>query len=114
MKVGIVGASGYSGEVLVKLLLGHPNVTLAAVTSRSNAGKPLASVIPTVRGADQGLTFTDSDPAALAAAVTRLFSDRQGYERMSRAASEHVLREFEFDAHVDAVMSVLIGRAERL
>ncbi|MEY2879109.1 MAG: hypothetical protein RLZZ15_1489 [Verrucomicrobiota bacterium] len=67
MKVGIVGASGYSGEVLVKLLLGHPRVTLAAVTSRTHAGKPLASVIPAVRGLDRGLKFTDSDPAALAA-----------------------------------------------
>jgi N-acetyl-gamma-glutamyl-phosphate reductase len=73
MKVGIVGASGYSGEVLVKLLLGHPHVTLAAVTSRSNAGKSLASVIPTVRGADHGLKFIDSDPAALAASDIDLF-----------------------------------------
>jgi N-acetyl-gamma-glutamyl-phosphate reductase len=73
MKVGIVGASGYSGEVLVKLLLGHPRVKLAAVTSRSQAGKPLAAVIPSVRGADQGLTFTDSDPAALAASDIELF-----------------------------------------
>jgi N-acetyl-gamma-glutamyl-phosphate reductase len=73
MKVGIVGASGYSGEVLVKLLLRHPRVTLAAVTSRSQAGKPLASVIPAVRGADCGLKFTDSDPAALAASDIDLF-----------------------------------------
>lgn len=73
MKVGIVGASGYSGEVLVKLLLAHPHVTLATVTSRSNAGKPLASVIPAVRGIDQGLTFTDSDAAALAASDIDLF-----------------------------------------
>ncbi|MES2691826.1 MAG: N-acetyl-gamma-glutamyl-phosphate reductase [Verrucomicrobiota bacterium] len=73
MKVGIVGASGYSGEVLVKLLLGHPNVTLAAVTSRSQVGKPLAAVIPSVRGADKGLTFSDSDPAALAASDIDLF-----------------------------------------
>jgi N-acetyl-gamma-glutamyl-phosphate reductase len=73
MKVGIVGASGYSGEVLVKLLLAHPRVTLAAVTSRSQAGKPLASVIPAVRGADQGLRFSDSDPAALAASDIDLF-----------------------------------------
>jgi N-acetyl-gamma-glutamyl-phosphate reductase len=73
MKVGIVGASGYSGEVLVKLLLGHPRVTLAAVTSRTHAGKPLASVIPSVRGADRGLKFTDSDPAALAATDIELF-----------------------------------------
>ena len=73
MKVGIVGASGYSGEVLVKLLLGHPRVTLAAVTSRTHAGKPLASVIPSVRGADRGLKFIDSDPAALAASDIDLF-----------------------------------------
>ncbi len=73
MKVGIVGASGYSGEVLVKLLLGHPRVTLAAVTSRSNAGKPLASVMPAVRGADRGLRFIDSDPAALAASDIDLY-----------------------------------------
>src|SRR4051812_27185146 len=73
MKVGIVGASGYSGEVLVKLLLGHPRVTLSVVTSRSHAGKPLASVIPSVRGADRGLKFTDSDPAALAGSDVDLF-----------------------------------------
>ena len=73
MKVGIVGASGYSGEVLVKLLLGHPRVTLAAVTSRTHAGKPLAQVIPAVRGADRGLKFTDSDAAALAQSDIDLF-----------------------------------------
>jgi N-acetyl-gamma-glutamyl-phosphate reductase len=73
MKVGIVGASGYSGEVLVKLLLGHPRVTLAAVTSRTHAGKPLAQVIPAVRGIDRGLRFSDSDPAALAAADIELW-----------------------------------------
>ena len=73
MKVGIVGASGYSGEVLVRLLLAHPRVTLAAVTSRSQAGKPLAAVIPSVRGADQGLIFTDSDATSLAASDIDLF-----------------------------------------
>ncbi len=73
MKVGIVGASGYSGEVLVKLLLNHPHATLAAVTSRTHAGKPLAQVIPAVRGADRGLKFVDSDPAALAAGDIDLF-----------------------------------------
>src|SRR6478609_7768109 len=73
MKVGIVGASGYSGEVLVKLLLGHPRVTLAAVTSRTHAGKPLATVMPAVRGIDRGLKFVDSDPVALAAGDIELF-----------------------------------------
>lgn len=73
IKVGIVGAAGYSGEVLVKLLLAHPHVTLAAVTSRTHAGKPLASIIPAVRGADHGLKFVDSDAAALAAGEIDLF-----------------------------------------
>ncbi len=73
MKVGIVGASGYSGEVLVKLILAHPQVKLGAVTSRAHAGKPLAAVIPAVRGVDQGIKFSDSEPAALAASDTELF-----------------------------------------
>ena len=68
MNVGVVGASGYSGEVLVKLLLGHPLVKLMAVTSRQHAGKPLTSAIPSLRGtAAEQLKFTDSDPATLAA-----------------------------------------------
>ena len=68
MNVGVVGASGYSGEVLVKLLLGHPQVNLSAVTSRQHAGKSVAAIIPALRGtaADQ-LKFSDSVPAALAA-----------------------------------------------
>ena len=73
MKVGIIGASGYSGEVLVKLLLAHPHVTLAAVTSRTHAGKALAAVIPAMRGADRGLMFVDSDASALAASDIALF-----------------------------------------
>jgi len=73
MKVGIVGASGYAGETLVKLLLGHPKVELACVTSRTHAGKALSQVIPAVRGADRGIKFVASDPAALAAGDIPLF-----------------------------------------
>jgi N-acetyl-gamma-glutamyl-phosphate reductase len=46
IKVGIVGASGYSGEELVRLLLAHPHVELTAVTSRQCAGQTLAQVYP--------------------------------------------------------------------
>jgi len=46
VKVGIVGASGYSGEELVRLLLAHPHVELATVTSRQYAGQTLAQVFP--------------------------------------------------------------------
>ncbi|KXU38206.1 N-acetyl-gamma-glutamyl-phosphate reductase [Cephaloticoccus primus] len=73
MKVGVVGASGYTGELLVQLLIRHPAVELAVVTSRAHAGKPLSAVIPMLRGADRGLVFVDSDPAALAASDCALF-----------------------------------------
>ncbi len=45
-KVAIVGASGYSGEELVRLLLSHPQVELSAVTSRQYAGQTLAQIFP--------------------------------------------------------------------
>lgn len=68
MNVGIVGASGYSGEILVKLLLSHPCVTLAAVTSRQHAGQSLSAVIPALRGtAADRLAFAHSSPEELAA-----------------------------------------------
>jgi N-acetyl-gamma-glutamyl-phosphate reductase len=46
VKVAIVGASGYAGEDLVRLLLGHPHANLVAVTSRQYAGQTLAQVFP--------------------------------------------------------------------
>jgi len=73
MKVGIVGASGYSGEILVKLLLAHPRASLAVVTSRTHAGKPLAAVVPSLRGFDRGLCFVDSDAGALTTSDVELF-----------------------------------------
>lgn len=67
MNAAIVGASGYSGEILVRLLSRHPQVKLAAVTSRQHAGKKLGSVIPAVRGIAPDIAFIDSKPAELAA-----------------------------------------------
>ena len=67
MNAAVIGASGYSGEELVRLLSRHPNVTLAAVTSRSLAGKPVADVMPALRHLVGELEFTHSDPVELAA-----------------------------------------------
>ncbi len=49
-KVAIVGASGYSGEELVRLLLRHPHVAIVCFTSRQYAGKPVTDVFPKFRG----------------------------------------------------------------
>lgn len=46
IRVGIIGASGYTGEELVRLLCRHPGVTLTVATSRQYAGKPLCQVFP--------------------------------------------------------------------
>ena len=46
VRVAIIGASGYSGEELVRLLLPHPQVELTAITSRENAGKSVGEVFP--------------------------------------------------------------------
>lgn len=66
MKAAIVGASGYSGEELVRLLSRHPDVTLTAVTSRSLAGKPVAEVMPALQHLVGDLVFSESNPEALA------------------------------------------------
>jgi N-acetyl-gamma-glutamyl-phosphate reductase len=67
-KVGVVGASGYSGEELVRLLLAHPRVELTAVTSRQYAGRRLAEVFPKFSqyAAARSLQFTEPDIAGLA------------------------------------------------
>ncbi|HYA11231.1 MAG TPA: N-acetyl-gamma-glutamyl-phosphate reductase [Thermoplasmata archaeon] len=51
MNVAVVGGSGYVGGELVRLLLGHPDVTLTQVTSESSAGKPVARTHPNLRRA---------------------------------------------------------------
>lgn len=50
IKVGIVGASGYTGMELLRLLLAHPNVEIACVTSRTDAGRPVAVTFPHLAG----------------------------------------------------------------
>ena len=49
-KVAIIGASGYTGVELSRLLCNHPNVTVTAVTSRKHDGIALSEVFPNLRG----------------------------------------------------------------
>lgn len=65
IKVSIVGASGYSGEQLVSLLLNHPHVELTAVTSRQYAGRKLSDIFPALP-ADHPLCFSEPDIEQLA------------------------------------------------
>nr|WP_240545002.1 N-acetyl-gamma-glutamyl-phosphate reductase [Ectothiorhodospira shaposhnikovii] len=64
IRAGIVGATGYTGVELLRLLLAHPRVEPAVITSRGNAGEPLESLFPNLRG--QGaLVFQAPDADAL-------------------------------------------------
>lgn len=49
IKAGIIGATGYAGVELVRLLLGHPDFEIAAISSVSFEGKPLSAVYPALR-----------------------------------------------------------------
>src|SRR5512133_2719440 len=49
LHVGIIGASGYTGVELARLLAGHPEIRLTAATSRQYAGKQLSEVFPNLR-----------------------------------------------------------------
>ncbi len=58
MKVGIVGASGYSGAELLRLLEDHPQLVPAVATSREFAGRKVSDVYPNL---PSDLAFTDID-----------------------------------------------------
>jgi N-acetyl-gamma-glutamyl-phosphate reductase len=61
-KVAIIGASGYSGEELVRLLLSHPHTELTAVTSRQYAGQTVAQVFPRFAHHPRARALRFSDP----------------------------------------------------
>ena len=50
LRVGIVGATGYTGCELIRLLVGHPEVEISVVTSRQYAGHLISEVFPSLRG----------------------------------------------------------------
>src|SRR3974390_998951 len=74
-QVAIVGASGYSGEELVRLLLSHPYADLTAVTSRQYAGQSLAQVFPKFSAypSARELRFSAPDPESLAKQAQLVF-----------------------------------------
>ena len=63
IKVGIIGGTGYTGVELLRLLVRHPNVELKLITSRSQAGKPVVDLFPSLRGYTD-IEFTQPAPAS--------------------------------------------------
>ncbi|MDT8420970.1 MAG: N-acetyl-gamma-glutamyl-phosphate reductase [Desulfuromonadales bacterium] len=65
LKVAVIGASGYTGVELLRLLLGHPLAEVVCVTSRQHEGIPIAQVFPSLAGAC-GLVCEPVDVQAIA------------------------------------------------
>jgi len=69
IRIAVIGASGYTGQELLRLLASHPRVELVAVTSRQEAGRPLVEAFPRLRGAAgfEALSFIDPETDAVVA-----------------------------------------------
>lgn len=64
INVGVIGGTGYTGVELLRLLAGHPDAALRAITSRGDAGKKVAEMFPSLRG-HVNLAFEDPAHADL-------------------------------------------------
>ena len=77
IKVGIVGGTGYTGVELLRLLVGHPQVELVAITSRQETGRRVAELFPNLRG-HLDLAFSEPDTARLAGCDLVFFATPHG------------------------------------
>ena len=64
-RIGIIGASGFTGAELLRLLAGHPHFDLAFATGDTQAGTRAAELYPSLAAAYGDLTFASWDPALL-------------------------------------------------
>jgi N-acetyl-gamma-glutamyl-phosphate reductase len=77
IKIGIVGGTGYTGVELLRLLAQHPDADVRAITSRKDAGTPVAQMFPSLRGR-YDLVFTDPKDADLARCDVVFFATPHG------------------------------------
>ena len=77
VEVGIVGATGYTGAELLRLLSAHPGARVRLLTSRQEAGKRADALFPHLRG-HCGLTFSEPDAEALAGCQAVFFATPHG------------------------------------
>ncbi|MGO8956544.1 MAG: N-acetyl-gamma-glutamyl-phosphate reductase [Streptosporangiaceae bacterium] len=75
-RVAVAGASGYAGGELLRLLTGHPDLEIAAVTADASAGKTIGQLHPHLAGAPglADMTLQPHDPAALAGCDLAFFA----------------------------------------
>lgn len=77
VKIGIVGGTGYTGVELLRLLARHPDASLQAITSRKEAGMPVADMFPSLRGCVD-LAFSEPDAKTLEGCDVVFFATPHG------------------------------------
>jgi N-acetyl-gamma-glutamyl-phosphate reductase len=77
IKIGIVGGTGYTGVELLRLLASHPEAEVVAITSRGDAGTPVADMFPSLRGR-YSLSFTAPADADLGRCDVVFFATPHG------------------------------------
>lgn len=77
LKVGIVGGTGYTGAELLRLLAQHPDVDIAVITSRGEAGVAVSDLFPHLRGRVD-LRFSEPDQRVLAGCDLVFFATPNG------------------------------------
>lgn len=90
MKIGILGAAGYTGGELIRLLINHPQAEIVFANSESNAGNPVTDVHEGLYG-ETDLHFTDAMPFDKVDVVFFCFG---------HGKSEQFLKEHEVPANV--------------
>ena len=81
-KIGIVGATGYTGVELLRLLVNHPSIEITIVTSRANAGSRVDAMFPNLRGY-LDLKFVEPDVDALCECDLVFFATPNGIAMQS-------------------------------
>ena len=85
IKVGVVGGTGYTGVELLRILAGHSQVEVVAITSRAEAGVKVADYFPSLRGR-YDIAFSDPGAAPLKGCDCVFFATPNGVA-MSQAGA---------------------------
>ena len=89
IKIGILGAAGYTGGELIRLLVNHPEAEIVFANSESNAGNLVADVHEGLLG-DTDLRFTDATPFDEVDVVFFCF----GHGKSEEFLKEHAIPEY--------------------
>jgi N-acetyl-gamma-glutamyl-phosphate reductase len=99
VRVGVVGATGYTGAELLRLLLAHPHAEIAAVVGHSKAGESIGNVLPSLRGLLPGAVQAfDADALAKATDLCFLALPHGASAEPAKALLERGVKVFDLSA----------------